>query len=99
MLESRYQSKLIKKLYSILPENTIILKNDPSYIQGFPDLLILSNNKWAALETKKSWNAPHQPNQDYYVDQLKRMAYAAFIFPENEEEILREVQCALQPDW
>jgi hypothetical protein len=99
MLERDYQAKLIKTLYAILPENTIILKNDPSYIQGFPDLLILCNDRWAALETKKSANSHHRPNQDYYVDRLNHMAYAAFIFPENEEEILREVQHALQPDW
>ena len=99
MLERDYQAKLIKKIYSMFPEHTIVLKNDSSYIQGFPDLLILHEGKWAALETKKSRHAAHQPNQDYYVDLLGQMSYAAFIFPENEEEVLGEVQRALQPGW
>lgn len=73
---------------------SIVLKNDPNYIQGFPDLLILFNNAWAALEVKKSLRARTQPNQEYYVELLGNMSFAAFICPENKEEILRELQQA-----
>ena len=97
MLERNYQAKVIKKIYSMFPDHTIVLKNDPSYLQGFPDLLILHEDRWAALETKKSEQAGHRPNQDYYVDLLDKMSYSAFIFPENEEEVFREIQRALQP--
>ena len=97
MLERNYQAKLIKKLYAMFPDNTVVLKNDAHYLQGFPDLLILHNDRWAILETKKGRDAHHQPNQDYYVDMLDHMSYAAFIFPENEEEVVREVQRALEP--
>lgn len=96
MLERDYQSKLIAKLKDILP-GCVILKNDTDYLQGIPDLLILYGGRWAMLEVKRCASASHQPNQDYYVDMLGRMSYAAFIFPENEEEILREVQRALDP--
>lgn len=96
MLERDYQAKLISKLKDILP-GCVILKNDTDYLQGIPDLLILYGGRWAMLEVKRSASASHQPNQDYYVDMLGRMSYAAFIFPENEEEILREVQRALDP--
>jgi hypothetical protein len=98
MLERDYQAKLISKLKDILP-GCVILKNDTDYLQGIPDLLILYGGRWAMLEVKRSASASHQPNQDYYVDMLGRMSYAAFIFPENEEEILREVQRALDPAW
>ena len=97
MLERNYQSKLIKKLEKKL-SGCLVLKNDTNYLQGVPDLLILYKDRWAMLEVKRSANESHQPNQDYYVDMLDHMSYAAFIFPENEEEVLSEVQRALQSD-
>ena len=73
-----------------------LLKNDSSIIQGFPDLLILNGNKWAALEVKTSRLAKVQPNQKYYIDVLDSMSYASFIFPENEKDVLNELQKALR---
>lgn len=98
MLERNYQAQLISKIKKKM-SGCVVLKNDSSYLQGFPDLLILYGNRWAALEVKTSEDAHHQPNQDYYVDMLDHMSYAAFIFPENEEDILNEVQRALQSSW
>ena len=94
MLESKFQSGLIKKIKKELP-GCMVLKNDPTYVQGIPDLLILHNNKWGSLEVKKSANAKHQPNQDYYVNKMSEMSYSAFIYPENEEEILHGLYEAL----
>lgn len=91
--ENKFQADLIKELYSLFP-GCIILKNDPNYISGIPDLLILFENKWAALECKKSCKASHRPNQDYYVGVLDEMSYASFIFPENKQEVLNELQQA-----
>lgn len=73
-----------------------IFKLDPNEIQGIPDLLILHNNKWAILEVKRSANASHRPNQDYYVEVLNKMSFASFIYPENKEEVLHALQHALQ---
>lgn len=97
MLERNYQAHLIAKLKKMM-SGCVVLKNDTTYLQGMPDLLILYRDRWAALEVKASATAHHQPNQDYYVDMLDHMSYAAFIFPENEEEVLSEVQRALQSD-
>jgi hypothetical protein len=96
VIESRFQSKLISELRDLFP-GCIILKNDPNYLQGFPDLLILFNDRWAALEGKKSRNAERQPNQEYYIDLANQMSYASFIYPENKEQILDELQQALRP--
>ena len=93
-LERDFQAKLIKEL-KVMFKGCIIVKNDPNYIQGIPDLLILYNDRWAALEVKKSATAHHQPNQEYYVDLMDKMSFAAFIYPENKEEILYELQQAL----
>lgn len=90
MLESKFQSDLIKEIKGRFPD-CIVMKNDASYIQGIPDLLILSGDKWASLECKKSSKAKHRPNQDYYVDKMNEMSFSAFIYPENKEEVLDEL--------
>lgn len=95
MLESRFQSGLIKELKEKFP-GCIILKNDADYKQGIPDLLVLYENKWAALECKKSANAKHQPNQDYYVGKMNEMSFASFICPENKKEVLHELELAFK---
>ena len=94
MRENRYQAQLIKRLYDIFPR-AIILKNDSEYLQGIPDLLILHGDRWAALEVKASFDAEHQPNQEYYISQMDRMSFAAFIYPENEEAVLYDLQRSL----
>jgi len=93
MLESKFQSELIKKLERHFP-GCIVLKNDANYLQGFPDLTVLYKNKWAVLECKKSPNEPLQPNQEFYVDVLDEMSFSRFIYPENEEEVLYDLQQA-----
>jgi hypothetical protein len=98
MRESTYQTKLIKKLEFFFP-GCVILKNDPTYIQGIPDLLILFNDRWAALEVKISEQAAVQPNQLYWIDYLMNMSYAAFICPNSEERVLHELQHALGTSW
>lgn len=91
--ENAFQAKLIKRLKTEFP-GCMVLKNDPNYIQGIPDLLILHENRWAMLECKRSKEASHRPNQEYYISKLDAMSYAAFISPENEEEVLHELQQA-----
>lgn len=93
-LERDFQAKLIKELKTIF-KGCMILKNDSEYIQGIPDLIILYKNKWAALEVKRSANSHHRPNQDYYIDIMNEMSYASFIYPENKEEVIYELQQAL----
>lgn len=95
MLERDYQAALIQKLKALFP-GCVVLKNDSSYLQGIPDLLVLVGQKWAMLEVKASFFAGYQPNQEYYLDLLDDMSFAMMICPENEEEVLRELQQALR---
>ena len=95
MLENTFKTNLIEELEEMFPE-CIVVHLDPNERQGIPDLLILWEDKWAALEGKKSANASHRPNQDYYVDLMNQMSFAAFIYPENKEEVLYELQQAFR---
>jgi hypothetical protein len=91
MRESQFQAKLIKELKELFP-GCVVIKNDPNYQQGFPDLLILHKQRWAALECKASPTSSQQPNQAYWVDSLGAMSYAAFINPSNKGHILSELE-------
>lgn len=89
--ESEFQSSLIKELKERF-DGCIVTKLDEQYIQGIPDLLILYNDKWATLECKRNASASHRPNQDYYVDKMNSMSFSKFIYPDNKEEVLNELQ-------
>lgn len=94
-LERDFQAQLIKDLKLIFP-GCMVMKLDSGYIQGIPDLLILWNDKWATLECKRSARASHRPNQKYYVNKMNEMSFSSFIFPENKEEVLDELQQAFR---
>lgn len=94
-LESGFQDGLIKDLKNLFP-GCMIMKLDSSYIQGIPDLLVLYKDKWATLECKKHANARRQPNQPYYVNKMNEMSFSSFIYPENKEEVLYDLQQAFE---
>lgn len=95
MLERDYQAALIPRIKARFP-GCVVLKNDSSYLQGIPDLLVLIGQQWAMLEVKASFFATYQSNQEYYLELLDNMSFAMMICPENEEEVLRELQQALR---
>lgn len=93
--ESEFQANLIKEIKARF-NGCIVMKNDANYRQGFPDLLILYRNRWAALEVKRSLGAARQPNQEYYIDILGKMSFASFICPETKGEVLDAMEQALE---
>jgi hypothetical protein len=95
-LERNFQAKLIKELRQLF-EGCLVIKLDPTYIQGLPDLLVLHKKKWASLECKKTASARKQPNQDYYVGLMNKMSFSRFISPENKEEVLSDLQQTFKP--
>jgi hypothetical protein len=95
MLEREYQSLLINKLTFMFPDG-FVLKNDPNYVQGILDLTIFNGPKWGMLEVKASEKSRERPNQRYYVQMFNEIGFAAFIYPENEEEVLNALQQALR---
>lgn len=93
--ETQYQTELIKKLERRFP-GSMVLRTDAGYQQGIPDLFLLYDHMWAALEVKAKRNSTRQPNQDYFVNELNHMSFAAYIYPENEEEVLDALQQAFE---
>ena len=97
--EGTFQDNLIKILQTSICPGSIVLKNDSSYIQGFPDLTWLAAYGFTAIiECKKGPHETYQPNQEYYLEycynELGHFTITAY--PENLEEVLHELQQALQ---
>jgi len=91
MTEAAYQGRLIRKLKRTFP-GCEVLKNDPNYVQGILDLTLFYGPCWAMLEVKASSSSAERPNQAFYVEQMNNMSFAAFIYPENEEEVITALQ-------
>ena len=90
VIESRFQRGLIKEIKSLFL-GSVVMKLDSNYKQGIPDLLILYGKKWATLECKKEEDASHRPNQDWYVAKMNDMSFSRFVYPENKDEVIREL--------
>ena len=84
-------TQISKKIEKMFPEALVYI-TDGNYIQGFPDIIILFKKRWAALECKRSRESHHQPLQDYYISKMNVMSFARFVYPENEEEVLNDLQ-------
>lgn len=95
MLESEYQKKLIDKLRVLYP-GCLILKNDPEYLPGIPDLSIFYGARWAMLEVKASAKSKYRPNQEYYLELANGMSFASVIYPSIEEDVLSALSAAFQ---
>lgn len=96
MKESDFQKGVIDEIHDRFP-GSLILKNDPNYKQGIPDLTVLYKDKWGMLEVKKSYEAYQKSrkknfNQEYYINKLNEMSFASFIYPENKEEVLNAME-------
>ena len=93
--ENSFQESLIREIKARFLD-AIVLKNDSSYVQGIPDLLVLWKDRWACLECKRSEDAHYQPNQEWYINRMNSMSFARFVYPENKEEVLNEMEQAFQ---
>lgn len=96
--ENQYQARLIERLQNRFP-GCIILKNDASLYLGIPDLLILYKDRWGMLEVKASARAPERPNQSWWIGVFDEMSFGAFIFPENEDEVLDALSRSFEAAW
>lgn len=92
ILEKDFQKLFLDKV-KLLKPGAIILKNDARYRQGIPDWIVLHITGTFVFEIKAHSKASKQPNQHYYIGQLQKMGYfARFVYPENMQEVLDEIQ-------
>lgn len=90
--ESDFKNKLYKEIRKRFP-GTEVIPNDAGYIQGFPDATVyFPNGRYFLLEGKRTSTSAKQPNQDYYVNGSPLSKNAMFVYPENEKEILEELE-------
>ena len=94
-LERDFKAKLIREIKALFP-GAVVMKTDANQLQGIPDNLILFGPRWAMFEAKRSSSASHRPNQDHMVEYFNSMSFAKFVYPENKEEFLYELQQALR---
>lgn len=96
MRESAFERRVVSDIKS-WNDNVLVLKNNASMIQGIPDRTVYFADKFAMLEFKKSKDAKHQPNQDWYIDKINSNGgFARFIYPENEEKTLADLKKFLE---
>lgn len=92
-LESDFFRDDLKPELEALFPGIVIIKQDPNTsFQGITDHILLYEDKWAALETKRATNSVRQPNQEYYVEKFDNMSFAAFVHPGNKQEVLDGLQ-------
>ena|SRR6185295_19334030 len=96
MAERDFKTRFFRKLNRRLPGG-LLIRTDPSTQQGITDHLFLYGPRWAALEFKDSRSSKKQPNQEYFVKRLSEMGFGAFVYPENEKEVLDALEQALKP--
>jgi hypothetical protein len=92
-LESKYSVGLRQRVRQRFP-GCVILRNDPSHMQGVPDFIVLFRNTWAMLEVKRAVGAAKQANQDHWIRIFGKMSFASFINPSNEAEVLDAMETA-----
>lgn len=96
--ENKFKAELKKELKDLFP-GCVLVDMNPNEQQGVSDLLILYRFTWAMLECKREADSSHRPNQDYFVEKFNEMSFAAFIYPENREEVLHDLESTFAARW
>lgn len=96
MREAEYQRYLVD-LFPKIFDNCRVVINDPNLPkqQGIPDLTIFIGDWWGLLEVKASEKSKLRPNQQWWIDHWSKTTFCSFIYPENEQEVIRAIQSAL----
>lgn len=95
MLEKDFQAKIIRFLKS---QGCVVIKyqQNATTKAAFPDILFLKEGFWGAIEVKKSKTSKCRPGQKEMVAKLDDWSWAKIVYPENFEEIKKELSVMLK---
>lgn len=97
--ERDLQADLVKWLKALSRDITVLKINVTAGVpQGFPDLLVLHNGGFIAIELKKSNEAEYRPNQQYYLTRFNNMKNgSAFVYmPETSDFVKSRIKSILR---
>ena len=97
--ERDLQAELVKWLKNLSREISVLKINVTAGVpQGFPDLLVLHNGGFIAIELKKSNEAQYRPNQQYYLARFNRMRHGnAFVYmPETSDFVKNRIKSIIR---
>lgn len=91
MKEADFQAKVIKWLRA---KGCLVIKyqQNATTRASIPDILFLKEGFWGAIETKRSRTAKYQPGQKEMVAKMDKMSWARVAYPENWDEIMKELE-------
>lgn len=91
MLEKDFQAKIVRWLKE---KGCVVLKyqQNATTRASIPDVIFLKEGFWGAIECKKSKTAKYRPGQKETVAKLDEMSWARVAYPENWDEIKRELE-------
>ena len=92
MLESKFKKEAKQRIRERCPNVDLDFVNTKPFNRSMPDTFVVGPWSWAALEFKRAEGATQQANQDYHIKRLNRKGYATFVFPENLEEVLNDLE-------
>lgn len=96
MKEADFERDLKNELETRFP-GCFVIKGNSAMRQGVPDRLVLHGQHWAALEVKypKGRKKPaYEENQEWYIEKLGEMSFAAVVTPANFHEVIDEMESA-----
>ena len=94
MKESDFQYKVVKWLKS---KGCYVVKNsaNPGVPSGCPDIVFFKEGFYGFIEAKPKKNAKFQPLQKATLKKLNDWSWAKVVYPENWEEIKKELAVIL----
>lgn len=92
MRESAFKKRFLAKVEERLSYLDLDFITPTETSRSLPDIFVIGPLFWAALEFKRSGDANHQPNQDWYIERFNEKGYGVFVEPNNEEEVLNDLE-------